>query len=287
MINLELYKIFKIVADEENITKAGEKLNISQPAVTKHIQNLESQLNSKLFDRNSKGLKLNELGRKVYDEISVPIKVLENIEMKYTNIKNINMGTHVTVFNKILGRNLSEYHKKYPDVVINIDRSDLSEQLVKLERQKLDIVVTKKDDSYMNDKIQFIKLIDLHDILIVNSRYNEFSGKVSLEDLKDKTIYMPRKSSITTKNFFESIKNISNHSIHYNCINYRTMLEILKYDSNIGLVTKEAVLDELNSKKIVQIETSFEIKPIEYGIYINIENKFRELKNLVQELTLI
>lgn len=287
MVNLELYKIFKIVADEENVTKASEKLNISQPAITKHIQNLEKQLNSKLFDRHSKGLKLNELGRKVYDEISVPIKVLENIELKYTNIKNINLGTQVTVFNKILGKNLSEYYKKYSDVTVNIDRSDLSEQLMKLEKQELDIVVAKKDDNYTNDKIQFIKLMDLHDILIVNSKYNEFSGKVSLEDLKDKIIYMPRKSSITTKNFFESIKNVSNHAIHFMCINYRTMLEMLKYDSNIGLVTKETVLDELNSKEIVHIATSFEIKPIEYGIYINIENKFRELKNLVQELALI
>ena len=287
MVNLELYKIFKIVADEENITKASEKLNISQPAVTKHIQNLESQLNSKLFDRNSKGLKLNELGRKVYDEISVPIKVLENIELKYTNIKNINLGTHITVFNKILGKNLSQYYKKYDDVVVNIDRSDLSEQLVKLEKQELDIVVAKKDDNYANDKIQFIKLMELHDILIVNSRYNEFSGKVSLEDLKNKIIYIPRKSSITTKNFFEAIKNISNYSIHFNCINYRTMLEILKYDSNIGLVTKEAVLEELNAKEIVQIATSFEIKPIEYGIYINTKNSFKELNNFIRELKLI
>lgn len=47
MVNLELYKIFKIVADEENITKASEKLNISQPAVTKHIQNLENELGFK------------------------------------------------------------------------------------------------------------------------------------------------------------------------------------------------------------------------------------------------
>ena len=184
-------------------------------------------------------------------------------------------------------KNLSEYYKKYDDVVVNIDRSDLSEQLVKLEKQELDIVVAKKDDTYANDKIQFIKLMDLHDILIVNSRYNEFSGKVSLEDLKNKIIYMPRKSSITTKNFFESIKNISNHSIHFNCINYRTMLEILKYDSNIGLVTKEAVLDELNAKEIVQIETSFEIKPIEYGIYINTKNRFKELNNFVKELKII
>lgn len=44
MINLELYKIFVIVAQELNITKASEKLNISQPAVTKHIKNLENIL---------------------------------------------------------------------------------------------------------------------------------------------------------------------------------------------------------------------------------------------------
>ena len=40
MINLELYKIFVIVGNELNITKASEKLNISQPAITKHINNI-------------------------------------------------------------------------------------------------------------------------------------------------------------------------------------------------------------------------------------------------------
>ena len=41
MINLELYRIFYVVAETKNITKASEILNISQPAVTKHIKNLE------------------------------------------------------------------------------------------------------------------------------------------------------------------------------------------------------------------------------------------------------
>jgi len=41
MVNFELYRIFKIVADEENLTKASEILHISQPALTKHIKNLE------------------------------------------------------------------------------------------------------------------------------------------------------------------------------------------------------------------------------------------------------
>ncbi len=263
MINLELYKIFKIVAEEENITKASERLNISQPAVTKHIHNLEALLNEKLFDRYNKGLRLTKVGKKIYNEIKEPLVVLEKIESKYGNQKNINLGTHVTVFNKILGKNLAQYCKKYSNVKVNIDRSDLPDLLLKLENQKIDIIVSKKDENYTNDNIEFIKLTDLHDILIVNSEYNKFKKIVTLEDLKDKIIYMPRKSSITTINFFESIKDLTN---------------------NIGLVTKEAVLDEIERKEFDELNTEFKIKPVEYGIYVNNKNRFKELNNLIKEL---
>jgi len=63
MIDLELYRIFKIVADEENLTKASEILKISQPAVTKHIRNLENELNVQLFKRSKYGMILNENGK--------------------------------------------------------------------------------------------------------------------------------------------------------------------------------------------------------------------------------
>ena len=54
MIDFELYRIFAVVAEEENVTKAGERLNISQPAITKQIKNLENQLSVKLFERKAK-----------------------------------------------------------------------------------------------------------------------------------------------------------------------------------------------------------------------------------------
>ena len=66
MINLELYRIFKIVADEENLTKASEMLHISQPAVTKHIKNLENELKVELFKRSKYGMILNKNGKKLY-----------------------------------------------------------------------------------------------------------------------------------------------------------------------------------------------------------------------------
>lgn len=87
MINLELYRIFKIVADEENLTKASEKLHISQPAVTKHIKNLENELNVELFKRSKHGMILNENGKKLYLQIKDSIEILTKADSIFNTHK--------------------------------------------------------------------------------------------------------------------------------------------------------------------------------------------------------
>ena len=66
MVNLELYRIFVIVANEGNISKASEILHISQPAISKQIHNLENELNITLFERSNTGVKLTIDGNKLY-----------------------------------------------------------------------------------------------------------------------------------------------------------------------------------------------------------------------------
>lgn len=61
MVNLELYRIFIIVAKNKSITSASNELRISQPAVTKHIKNLENELKVSLFRRNRYGMELTEI----------------------------------------------------------------------------------------------------------------------------------------------------------------------------------------------------------------------------------
>ena len=87
MIDFELYRIFVAVANEENITKASDKLNISQPAITKQIKNLE---NGKIFslDTNSYTLKQLDLiikyvRQKGYDFVTLEEILNEKINDKY------------------------------------------------------------------------------------------------------------------------------------------------------------------------------------------------------------
>lgn len=281
MVDLELYKIFKIVAEEENITHASEKLNISQPAVTKHIQNLEDTLKIKLFDRTNKGLNLTEVGKKIFEEIQEPIIILENIYKKYSNNRDVELGIHATMLNKIFSKVLYKYYEINETAKLNITNNNYDEMLAKLEKQELDIVIAKKVNDYQNEKIEFIKLGTMQDILVVNSNSELLNNKINKIELKEKVLYMPRKSSITTINFFDSVNSNEDEFKNIKNISYNAMLEIIKNTNGIGLMTREYIEKELKEKEITELKTTFKIKPIEFGIYINKENKFKELKELI------
>ena len=64
-IDFELYRIFFVVANNGNITKASTILNISQPAVSKSIKKLEDQLGGQLFVRTKRESYINIRGKSV------------------------------------------------------------------------------------------------------------------------------------------------------------------------------------------------------------------------------
>ena len=112
MINLELYRIFKIVADEENLTKASEILNISQPAVTKHIHNLEEELEIKLFNRTRYGMTLTPDGEKIYTQVKEAIQTLISVESNLKQTETLNLGIHTNMPKEIYRTLLAKIKQK-------------------------------------------------------------------------------------------------------------------------------------------------------------------------------
>ena len=91
-IDFELYRVFYAVANTGNITKASNVLNISQPAISKSIKNLEEQLGGKLFVRTKKGVILTEEGKEFYVYIKQAIEYITNAESKFTELINLETG---------------------------------------------------------------------------------------------------------------------------------------------------------------------------------------------------
>lgn len=279
MINLELYRIFIIVAKEKNITNASKILNISQPAVTKHIKNLESLLDTKLFERTNKGLILTDFGKDLYEELKEPMKAITSIDNKYNKIRNINIGSHNHLLNRIFGKCINEYYLNYENVNLNIKNFEIDTMLNMLKNQELDIVFSKKVNYIKDENIKYINLGYLNDAFIV-SKDSKLSKKIlSKTDLKNNIIYVPRTYSQTVERLSDLMDgeklNLKNSS-------YNTILEMVSRTEAIGLITKEYIENEkLKGFNLIEVESELNLKPIEFGIYLN-NKSFKELNNLIK-----
>ena len=290
MVDLELYRIFTIVANEKNITKASEKLNISQPAITKHIKNVENAVELRLFNRTNHGIELTSDGQKIYEEAKEAVETLNSIFVKYGKNRNINLGVHVSMY-KMFSKILTKFSNINENITINISDTDLinmlapdlSDMIAKLENEKLDIIISKKTDNYNHNKIEFIKVGEIQDILVVNNDSKLLGKQIGIEDIIGMQICLPRKGSATTNNFLKALEIEEDKLVNAKYITYNAMLDIIEDDNEIiGLISKEYIEKELNNKEISELTTEFKIPPIEYGVYINKKNKFKELNQLVK-----
>ena len=207
MVNLEIYRIFKVVAEEENLTKASEILYISQPAVTKHIKNLENELHVQLFKRSKYGMILNENGKKLYSQIKDAIDVILKAEDIFNMHSNINLGVHVNMPSKIYNSAILKFYDDHQNSIINIHQLTAENMFSMLEKQKIDIVFSKKysDEIYNSKEIKFIKIGELHDVFIVNANSQYLNKKLSKKDLRNTTIYTLKKFSSAYQNLIKEL----------------------------------------------------------------------------------
>ncbi len=125
-MNLRNLQIFLTVAEEMNITKAANKLFISQPAVSKAIKNLETELSIQVFVRDKhKGLSLTEVGQ----EIVTLGRQMKGIEQRIYEIADqennlmrgkLKIGCFPAVSKNILPEAFAIYKYKYPNVNIEL-----------------------------------------------------------------------------------------------------------------------------------------------------------------------
>lgn len=286
MVNLELYRIFKTVAEEENLTKASEILYISQPAITKHIKNLEKELNVQLFKRSKYGMILNENGKKLYLQIKDAIDILIKSEEVFNTHKNINLGVHVNMPSKIYNSAILLYYDNHPNSIINIHQLTAENMFSMLEKQKIDLAFSKKysNEIYNSKEIKFIKIGELHDIFIVNANSQYLNKKLSKKDLRNTTIYTLKKFSSAYQNLIKELEYSEEDTINVDNVNYTAMLELLKVRDIVTVITKEYVEEKLANNELRILDVGFSLPNAEFGLYYNVNNKFKELNDLIDIL---
>jgi len=118
-------RIFHAVADVGSLTHAGDKLNLSQSAVSRQIRGLEEQLNTNLFHRHARGLILTEQGELLFDATSAMTRRLDTAAARIRDSEEEVFGelrvTTTTGFGTLwLAPRLPKLYEQYPDVAIRM-----------------------------------------------------------------------------------------------------------------------------------------------------------------------
>ena len=103
-------KVFYSVAKNLSFTKASQELFVSQPAVTKHVHELESMYHVRLFDRMNNKITLTEAGKMEYD-----MHLLNN---EYAG--ELRLGASTTIAQYILPPILAKFTEKYPQIKVSL-----------------------------------------------------------------------------------------------------------------------------------------------------------------------
>ena len=182
-VDLELYRVFYIVAKNKHMTKASEELHISQPAISQSIKKLEEQLGGTLFLRSNKGMELTEEGKMFYEYVKGALELINNAENDFTSFKELSkgevkIGCSTTLTKLILIDALKDFHNEYPNININIT-NDLTNNLINdLKLGKLDFVIfnesnVKENNLYL-EKIKELKQGFIYNPKFYNDEINSF-----------------------------------------------------------------------------------------------------------------
>jgi DNA-binding transcriptional LysR family regulator len=141
-------QVFHTVARRLNFTRAAEELFISQPAVTRHIQELEQQFKVKLFERNGTRIRLTPAGQRLLVHTEELFAVYRNIEFDMSNLTRrlsgrLFLGGSMTTAPYVIPPILAEFHNRYPEVDISLITGNTQQIEHALEQQEIDLGIVE------------------------------------------------------------------------------------------------------------------------------------------------
>lgn len=145
-MELRHIRYFLALAEEQNFTRAAERLCIAQPPLSRQIKDLEEELGAELFFRTAKGVRLTEAGEK-FRQYALQIEHLSNQSVEV--IKEMNKGLQGTLYlatvegraPHLISEWVAGFHRLYPHVDFNLWNGNSDDVLSRLKNGLCDLAM--------------------------------------------------------------------------------------------------------------------------------------------------
>lgn len=141
-------KVFHAVARNLSFTKASQELFISQPAITKHIQELESTYQTRLFDRQGGKISLTESGQLLLEHCERILEEYRKLEYEMHLLHNqytgeLRLGASTTIAQYVLPPMLGSFISKFPQVELSLFNGNTREMETALQEHRIDLALVE------------------------------------------------------------------------------------------------------------------------------------------------
>lgn len=255
-------KVFYTVSQRLSFTKAAAELFITQPAVTKHIKELEQQLNVQLFRRNGNNIVLTTAGKiltsyaekifQTYTELETELAQLNNLEAG-----TLHIGASTTVAQTILPKLLAMFKKTYPavDFTFTQNNTDIITQQVLSE--KIDVAIVEGAAHY--PQISYAPFAK-DEIVLVTRANNQLSKKAEIlpKALLNIPLILREAGSGTLDIIFNALNNAGINpkdlQIEIRLESSIAIKQYLLYSETATFLSIQSVISELKYNELSVIE---------------------------------
>lgn len=265
--SLDWYKVFYSVAKNKSITTAAEKLYISQPAVSQTMKQLETNLKTKLFIRNQKGIILTKEGEILYKYISEGLEKIELGEKKISEQVNlesgeIRIGSSDMCLQFYLLPYLEKFQKVYPKVKIKITNGPTPETINLLKDDKIDFGLVSEPFE-LTKQFKCINVCQIEDIFICGTKYKKLADKiVDIRELEEYPSICLEENTSTRMYINDYFKqNKVKYLPKYELATSNLIVEFTQRNFGIGCVVNKFAEEKLKNGEIFEIKIKEKIKP--------------------------
>ena len=281
-------RIFKAVCEEESITKASEKLFITQPAVSTAVNELENYLGVRLFDRVSRKIQLNETGKLFLVKTIKLLALYDDLEKNTKNLEEnavLKIGSSITIANFILPQAMAKFKtacKNTPTRVV-VENARTIENMV--SENKVDVGLV--EGVVYNKELKNFPFSS-SELLVICSPQHKYAKEksIDIDELTTET-FLLREEGSAIRDVFDSALLLHNVSVSpaWTSVNSQALIQAVKQNLGISVLPRQKVENELRNGEIVEIRVNdLELISVNHIIFSKGKYETKPFKKLIEIL---
>ncbi len=257
-------KVFHTVAHKLSFTKAATELFISQPAVTKHIHEIEQQLGTALFKRNGNSIVLTSAGEILLQYSEKIFETYAALEAEMSQLNdvsggNLRIGASTTIAQNILPRILALFKKAYPNISFSFVEGNTDSISLQVIAEKIDIALVEGNSHFPQLAYEpFAK----DEIVLVTRSLSSLSKQpeITPQELFEIPLVLREQGSGTLDVVFKALNQVKINpkdlKVEAHFQNSSSIKQYLAHSETAAFLSIQSILKELkyNELSIIEIQ---------------------------------